>query len=110
MPNENDDDIECIDFKYPISISIYNLNFQVIDVVTINSDRQLHHFIKNLERGVLASLNFPVTMVYADGSTIEVHNNQELERVMKEARNLAMKMMITIAMMMISLKNVGCAT
>jgi hypothetical protein len=27
-------------------------------------------------------------MVYADGSTIEVHNNQELERVMKEARNL----------------------
>jgi hypothetical protein len=85
--NENDDDIECIDFKYPITISIYNLNFQVIDVVTINSDEQLHHFIRNLEGGVLASLNFPVTMVYKDGSTIEVHNNQELERVMKEARN-----------------------
>ena len=85
--NEDDDDIECIDFKYPITISIYNLNFQVIDVVTINSDEQLHHFIRNLEGGVLASLNFPVTMVYEDGSTIEVHNNTELENVMKEARN-----------------------
>lgn len=85
--NETDDDIECIDFKYPITISIYNLNFQVIDVVTINSDEQLHHFIRNLEGGVLASLNFPVTMVYEDGTTIEVHNNTELENVMKEARN-----------------------
>ncbi|HEX9825786.1 MAG TPA: hypothetical protein VGA80_04245, partial [Flavobacteriaceae bacterium] len=56
--NEDDDDIECVDFKYPITISIYNLNFQVIDVVTINSDEQLHHFIRNLEGGVLASLNF----------------------------------------------------
>ena len=85
--HENDDDIECIDFQYPLTISIYNLNFQVIDVVTIDSDEKLHHFIRNLEGGVLASLNFPVTMVYHDGSTIEVHNNQELERVMTEAKN-----------------------
>lgn len=85
--NENDDDIECIDFQYPLTISIYNFNFQVIDVVTINSDEKLHHFIRNLEGGVLASLNFPVTMVYPDGSTIEVNNNQELERVMTEAEN-----------------------
>jgi len=85
--HEDDDDIECIDFKYPLTISIYNLNFQVIDVVTIISDEQLHHFVRNLEGGVLASLNFPVSMVYPDGSTIEVNNNQELENVMKEARN-----------------------
>ena len=85
--HEDDDDIECIDFKYPLAISIYNLNFQVIDVVTINNDEQLHHFIRNLEGGVLASLNFPVSMVYADGSTIQVNNNQELENVIKEARN-----------------------
>jgi hypothetical protein len=85
--NENDDDIECIDFKYPLSISIYNSNFQVIDVVTINSDEQLHHFIRNLRGGVLASLNFPVTMIYADDSTIQVGNNTELERVITEARD-----------------------
>ena len=40
--NEDDDDIECIDFQYPISFSVYNNDFQVIDVVTIENDRQLH--------------------------------------------------------------------
>ena len=85
--HENDDDIECIDFQYPLNISVYNSNFQVIDVVTINNDEQMHHFIRNLQGGVLASLNFPVTMIYADGSTTQVHNNVELANVMKEARN-----------------------
>ena len=85
--HENDDDIECIDFQYPLNISVYNSNFQVIDVVTVNNDEQMHHFIRNLQGGVLASLNFPVTMIYADGSTIQVHNNGELANVMKEARN-----------------------
>lgn len=84
---ENDDDIECIDFKYPITLSVYNLDFQVIDVVTINNDEQLHHFIKNLPGGVLVSLNFPVTLIYQDGTTIDAHNNQELESIIKEARN-----------------------
>ncbi|MFC4720741.1 hypothetical protein ACFO5O_00290 [Geojedonia litorea] len=86
-PNEEDDDIECIDFKYPLSISVYNANFQVIDVVTIENDRALFRFIRNLEGGVLASLNFPVTMIYHDGSTVEVHNNQELENVINAAKD-----------------------
>ena len=85
--HENDDDIECIDFQYPINISVYNADFQVIDVVTINSDEQMHHFIRNMQGGVLASLNFPVTMVYADGSTTQAHNNTELKTIMEQARN-----------------------
>ncbi|RIA08939.1 hypothetical protein OE09_0764 [Flavobacteriaceae bacterium MAR_2010_72] len=86
-PNEEDDDIECIDFKYPLTISVYNANFQVIDVVTIENDRALFRFIRNLPGGVLASLNFPVTMIYHDGSTVEVHNNQELEAVITAAKD-----------------------
>ncbi len=85
--HENDDDIECIDFQYPLTISVYNLDFQVIDVVTIDSDEQLHHFIRNLQPGVLVSLNFPVTLIYQDGTTIDAHNIQELESIIKEARN-----------------------
>ena len=33
--DEEDDDIECIDFQYPISFSVYNANFQNVNVVTI---------------------------------------------------------------------------
>ena len=83
--NEEDDDIECIDFQYPISIAIYNTDFQVIDTIVINSDEELYMFIETLEGGVLASLNFPITMVLANGETIEVNNNEELEIAISEA-------------------------
>ena len=86
--NEEDEDIECIDFQYPISFSVYNQQFQIINVVTIENDRQLHRFIKRvINAEVLASLNFPVTMVLADGSTIQANNNIQLARIIKEAKN-----------------------
>ncbi|WP_157831448.1 hypothetical protein [Confluentibacter flavum] len=86
--NEEDDDIECIDFKYPISFSVYNTQFQIIDVVTIESDRQLYLFIKRVKQGeVFASLNFPITMMLADGSTIEVNNNLELQNTIRDAKD-----------------------
>ena len=77
--NEEDDDIECIDFQYPIVFSVYNSNFQVIETVTIENDEALYLFVESLEGGVLASLNFPVTLILSDGSTLEVNNNAELE-------------------------------
>ena len=86
--NEPDDDIECIDFQYPLSFSVYDTSFQVIDVITIENDRELHRFIKRVKHGdVFASLNFPVTMIYADGSTTIVNNNEELETTINEAKD-----------------------
>ncbi len=86
--NEDDDDIECIDFKYPISFSVYDANFQVIDVVELENDRELHKFIKRIiNKEVLASLNFPVTMVLADGTEVVVNNNEELENIINEAKD-----------------------
>lgn len=86
--NEDDDDIECIDFHYPISFSVFNSDFQIINVVTIENDRQLYRFLKRVKNAeVIASLNFPITLEYADGITVEVNNNQELARTIKEARH-----------------------
>ncbi len=86
--NEEDDDIECIDFHYPISFSVFNTDFQIIDVITIENDRQLHRFLKRVKKAeVIASLNFPITLEYADGTTVDVNNNEELARTIKEARN-----------------------
>ncbi|MFL1011854.1 hypothetical protein [Flavisericum labens] len=86
--NEPDDDIECIDFQYPISFSVYDTDFQIIDVINIESDRQLYRFITRVKNNeVFASLNFPVTMVLADGTEIVVSNNIELARTIKEAKD-----------------------
>ena len=88
---ENEEVIECVDFVYPISFSIYNTDFQVIETVVIENDRKLYQFmqrIENSEQAILASLNFPVEMVYANGETVEVNSNQELERVINEAEDM----------------------
>jgi hypothetical protein len=86
--NQQDDDIECIDFQYPFSFSVYNTSFQVIEVVNIESDRQLHRFIYRVRQGeVFASINFPITMVLSDGSTVVVNNNQELQQTIQAAKD-----------------------
>ena len=86
--NIDDDDIECIDFKYPISFSTYNSEFQIIEVVTIENDEQLHNFIEEVEEGeVFASLNFPVQMVLANGEVVEVNNNEQLEEIIDTVKD-----------------------
>lgn len=85
--NEDDDDIECIDFQYPFTISIYDSNFQVIQTLEVNSDDELYYFIEELEGGVLASINFPINMVLANGDVIEVNNNTELEAAILAAED-----------------------
>lgn len=83
--NEDDDDIECIDFVYPVSFSIYNTDFQVIDTVTINDDEALYGFLEDLDGPILASLDFPVSLITASGETVVVNSNQELEVAISDA-------------------------
>ncbi|MCX7548687.1 hypothetical protein OS188_12060 [Xanthomarina sp. F1114] len=85
----DDDVIECANFVYPISFSIYNSDFQVLETVVINNDYQLYLFLENLDDNdddmELVSLNFPVSITYLNGETIEVFNNQELENAIDTA-------------------------
>ncbi|MEZ4802205.1 MAG: LamG domain-containing protein [Gelidibacter sp.] len=83
------DSYECVDFQYPIAFTLYNANFQVVETITIQSDEALSSFLQGLGESdngvVLASLNFPVTLVYDNGTTIEVDTNQELETALMAA-------------------------
>ena len=82
---------QCIDFRYPISFSIYNTEFQITETIFFENDETLYYFLDSIqettEENVLPSLNFPVTMVYTDGSIIDVFTNQELENVINEVGN-----------------------
>jgi len=85
---QDDDHNECIEFNYPISFSILNAEFLLINTITIDNDRQLYHFldrIDDVDEAIIASLNFPVEMIYTNGETVVVHDNQELSRVIIEA-------------------------
>ena len=77
---EDIDIIECVDFVYPISFSVLNTEFVVIDTITIENNEALYEFLDELEDADinLVALNFPVTLEYASGETITVNSNQEL--------------------------------
>jgi len=46
--NDEEEVIECIDFQYPISFSVYNTDFQIIETLVIENDRQLHHLLERI--------------------------------------------------------------
>jgi len=86
--DDEDDSIECVDFVYPISFSVFNSEFNLIDTVIIQNDEALYAFLDDLEddeNALIVSLNYPVTLEYANGETIEVTNNQELANAIEAA-------------------------
>ena len=88
-PAENaaDDDIECIDFQYPITASVFNVNNELIDIIEFNSDYELYNFIDDLDDFAAVAINFPISVILADGSTSIVNTIAELEAAIESAEN-----------------------
>lgn len=88
-PAENavDDDIECIDFQYPISASVYNENNEIVDTISVNSDSELYSFVDDLDDFAAVAINFPISVVFADGSTLTVNSVSELEAAIESAED-----------------------
>ncbi|WP_299679288.1 hypothetical protein [uncultured Tenacibaculum sp.] len=83
--NVKDEDIECIDFSYPISISVFNADFDILDTKTVNNDANLYGFLQNLDASTIANIKYPITLIKADGTLISVNNNKELQDAIIEA-------------------------
>lgn len=81
--NEIDDDIECLDFIYPISASIFNVNNEVISTITFNNDNEFYKFIDHLNKDILTSINLPISVVLADGTQITINSLKQLEDTIK---------------------------
>ncbi|MEH6618902.1 hypothetical protein [Maribacter arcticus] len=84
----DDDDIECIDFVYPMTIFTFNVNLEQTSNVVVESDRELRIFFKDLDENKLISFDFPISLKLYDDSTITVENNEELARVIENAKDV----------------------
>ena len=83
--NVSDDDIECIDFVYPFTISVFDSENQLSDVINIDNDKQLHHFFDEFDSEEIASINYPITVVLSSGEEYVVNDNDELENLIEAA-------------------------
>lgn len=79
-----DIDIECIDFAYPITISVYDSANQVSDVINVNNDEDLFKFFESLDENELVSFDFPITVYLSDSTEVTLDNNDELKEIIEE--------------------------
>ncbi|MEP1033474.1 DUF4382 domain-containing protein [Ekhidna sp.] len=87
IENGDDEDIECIDFTYPLSIATYNSLSQQIGAEEINSDQEFYTFINQADENNLLGFDFPVELVDLEGMTFSVNNNNELMTAISNSSN-----------------------
>jgi len=83
-----DDDIECLDFVYPIAISVYDSANQLLNTVEIMNDKHFYNFIDHMEGYHVVVINFPVSVVLYDGTEHVINNMEELEQIMEATDGL----------------------
>ncbi len=77
--------IACVDFEYPITLFTYNTNEEQTGTLIIESDQELYLLFYGLEEEDIISIDFPITAILEDGTTVEVDSNQELEHILENA-------------------------
>lgn len=82
--NEVDDDIECIDFVYPITALIYNENNELIDSIILNNDEEFYEFLDELDEDIIVTFDFPITVILWNGTSLQINNFDELEEIIEE--------------------------
>jgi hypothetical protein len=73
-----DDDIECIDFVYPIKLTLYNTEYQKTDFIVANNDYDIYNIFNEIS-GIIIEFDFPITVETRNGDIIVINNNFELE-------------------------------
>ncbi|MRI02292.1 hypothetical protein GH721_17235 [Kriegella sp. EG-1] len=73
-----DDDIECIDIVYPITIYSFDTNIQILDNYTLNNDFELRRLIAGLNEKDRLSIQFPLTFKENNGNEIIVNSIEEV--------------------------------
>ncbi len=83
--DEEDDDIECIDFNYPISVTTFNTLINELGSETINNDKDLYEFIDDIEDYLVVNINFPIELTLSDGTLLSIDNLDDLKSTIEAA-------------------------
>lgn len=82
---DNDDEIECLNINYPITISYYNASSQAPSNITINNDSDLYNFFEDFDDDDYATINYPISVTVANGNQVVINSNSELEDAIENA-------------------------
>lgn len=83
-----DDDIECIDFIYPIDVFSFNTSLEITSTTSVKSDKELRLFFAGLGDNDIVGLDFPITLEKYDGTKVTVNSNAELAAAIEDAKQM----------------------
>jgi hypothetical protein len=72
------DEIDCIQFMYPININVYDANNQFAQTIAIQTDVQFYNFIDNLSSNQIIAFQFPIAIIDSNGLSVTITSNQQL--------------------------------
>lgn len=85
--NEGDDDIECLDFSYPLTAAVYNSKLELILTITIKDDKEMYKLIEDLGDYSAVTIEFPIKVILNGETYVYINNMQELEENLEAAKN-----------------------
>lgn len=74
-----DDVITCVDFSYPINLSMYDSGNSDFETVTLLHDWDVYSTIQSLPPSMLVNIQYPIRLYNEDGDIFEINSNQQLK-------------------------------
>ena len=84
----DDDDIECVDFVYPITLFTFVIDTEQTAQIEVKNDKEMFQAFSELEENRLISIQYPITVVKYDGTEVVVTSNTEFKAILEMARNM----------------------
>ena len=86
--NVEDEDIECVDFIYPLVLDVLKVGESVPTTTSFFDDKAVYQFIDGLDDEDIAGFNFPINLLSFDGSEISITSVEVLEATLEYAINI----------------------
>ena len=80
----DDDDIECIDFVYPIVLSTFNSGTNRLQTLEVGHDAQLFGFMRDLGENTSMSIQYPISLLLHNGQNAGARHNTDLLNIILE--------------------------
>lgn len=81
---KQDDDIECLDFIYPLKFSTFNTITNTISNVDVQHDRDVYEFLSSLEPNTIIALQYPIQLQLYNGNNEPAGHNEQLFEIIEE--------------------------
>ncbi len=81
--DNQDEDIECLDFEYPFTVAVFDPQNELIERIAFTNDKELFDFINDLDEDDIVNINFPITVVLSDGTETIINSLNQLEDVIE---------------------------